>query len=175
MNHVNITLRKFEAADIPNKVRWINDPLNNEFLHYDLPLELDKTTKWFEAVKDRPDRFDAVIEADGVPVGLIGLLNIDTYHRKAEYYISMGEHAYKRKGIAYRASMQLLAYAFQTLDLNKVYLNVDADNVSACALYEKLGLVCEGVFVKDMLHRGRWIDRKRYAVLKEMFEIKEAV
>ena len=163
---MNITLRKFTAEDIPNKVRWINDESNNTYLHYELPLELEKTQCWFDNIKNKADRYDAVIEADGVSIGVIGLLNIDSVNLKAEYYITLGEASYKRKGISYIASQQLLEYAFDVLDLNKVYLNVDANNIAACNLYEKLGFNCEGIFKEDMMHRGELIDRKRYAILK---------
>ena len=164
---MNITLRKFTASDIPDKVRWINDESNNTYLHYELPLEIEKTLCWFETVKDRADRYDAVIEADGVSVGIIGLLNIDKVNLKAEYYITLGEGSYKRKGISYVASKQLLEYAFDIIGINKVYLNVDADNIAACNLYEKLGFKCEGIFKEDMVHRKKLIDRKRYAILKK--------
>lgn len=164
---MNISLKKFTAADISNKVRWINDKSNNMYLHYELPLEIEKTQRWFESIKNRSDRYDAVIEADGVSIGVIGLLNIDIVNLKAEYYITLGEGSYKRKGISYIASQQLLKYAFEVLKLNKVYLNVDADNVAACNLYEKLGFRCEGVFKEDILHREKLIDRKRYAILKK--------
>lgn len=167
---MEVRLRKFVAADIPNKVRWINDERNNTYLHYDLPLEIEKTQRWFESIKDSSNRYDAVIEVSGVPVGLIGLLNIDRTNLKAEYYITLGEESYKRKGISYVASQQLLKYAFEELSLNKVYLNVDADNIAACRLYEKVGFCCEGVFEQDMMHRGKMIDRKRYAVLKSRFK-----
>lgn len=163
---MEISLRRFTASDVPMKVRWINDPRNNEFLHYNIPLEEKKTTLWFESVKDRADRYDAVIEADGVPVGLIGLLQIDDKNKKAEYYISMGEDSYKRKGIASKASALIIEYAFEKLELSKIYLNVDSENIAACALYEKLGFVCEGEFKKDIWHRGRFVDRKRYALIK---------
>ncbi len=164
---MNISLRKFTAADIPDKMRWINDESNNTFLHYELPLEKEKTQRWFEVIKDRADRYDAVIEADGVSVGVIGLLNIDIVNLKAEFYITLGEASYKRKGISYIASQQLLKYAFETLGLNKVYLNADADNIAACNLYEKLNFKCEGIFKEDMMHRGKMIDRKRYAILNK--------
>ena len=162
---MKVTLRKFNASDIPNKVRWINDPRNNTFLHYDLPLEVEKTQKWYENVKDRTDRYDAIIEVDGIPVGLIGLLCIDLKNKKAEYYVSMGEHSYKGKGIAYEASKLILEYAFCKLNINKVYLNVDSENIAACGLYEKIGFICEGVFKQDLWHHGKFIDRKRYAIL----------
>ena len=51
----DVRIRKFEFDDIPLKIEWVNNPENNEFLHYDLPLEYDKTCKWFEANKDRKD------------------------------------------------------------------------------------------------------------------------
>ena len=63
----------------------------------------------------------------------------------------------------------ILNYAFCELGLNKVYLNVDADNDAACMLYEKVGFVCEGIFVQDMNRRGCMIDRKRYAIFSSMF------
>ena len=161
-----ISIRNFEFKDISKKVEWINNPLNNTFLHYDIPLDEKKTETWF-LNKDDIRRFDGVIEYNHIPVGLIGLLAIDKGNKKAEFYISMGEHSYKRKGIATKATLLLLEYAFTTLELNKVYLNVDEDNIAACALYEKCGFVCEGVFIKDMFHRGQWINRKRYAIFKE--------
>lgn len=88
---MKISIRKFESKDIPKKVEWINNSENNKYLHYDIPLKIEKTEKWFENNKDRTDRFDAVIEADGVPCGTIGLLSIDQKNKKAEYYIAMGE------------------------------------------------------------------------------------
>ena len=168
---MEVVLRKFISSDIPNKVRWINDERNNAYLHYDIPLEIEKTQKWYESIKDRRDRYDAVIEVDGIPVGLIGLLCIDDINKKAEYYISMGEHEYKRKGIAYEASLQILKLAFVEFNLNKVYLNVDAKNMGACALYEKIGFLCEGIFKEDLWHRGEFIDRKRYAILRSKYQV----
>ena len=70
---MKVTIRKFEHRDIVKKVEWINNPENNQFLHYDLPLEVTKTEKWFNSIVDRTDRYDAVIEADGIPCGTIGL------------------------------------------------------------------------------------------------------
>ena len=162
----NVRLRTFEKADIPNKVMWINDPENNAFLHYDIPICPEKTLAWFQA-KDNSKRIDCVIEYDAVPVGLIGILSIDRQNNKAEFYISMGDATYKRKGIATEASRLLLAYCFQSLHLRKVYLNTDAENHVAHKLFEKVGFSREGYFVDDMIHRGKYIDRIRYAIVNK--------
>ena len=163
-----VCVREFQCADISLKVEWINDPENNEFLHYDLPLEYEKTLRWYEN-RNRAARMDGVIEYKGIPVGLIGLLGIDMTNQKAELYISMGDKRYKRRGIGFRAVHLMLEYAFGALGVNKIFLNVDAENEAACRLYEKAGFACEGYFSQDLMHRGRLIDRKRYAVLKEDF------
>lgn len=164
-----VTIRDFRFADIPKKVEWINNSDNNTYLHYHLPLTYEGTCAWFDE-KDNSVRRDCVIEADGVPVGLIGLLAIDAINRKAEFYISMGEVAYKRKGIAAAATRLMFEYAFCDLHLNKLYANVDAENEAACALYEKTGMRCEGFFREDLFHREKLVDRKRYAILKSDFE-----
>ena len=160
----SVTLRDFTEGDINNKIRWINDPENHRYLHYDVPLEYSKTLQWFLS-KDNNCRLDFVIEYENVAVGLIGLLGIDNVNSKAEYYICIGEKQYKGKGIAKIASKVLLSLAFSELNLNKVFLNVDAQNTIACHLYETIGFECEGYFREDLLHNGVLIDRKRYAIL----------
>ncbi len=163
-----VCVRDFCEQDIENKIKWINNPQNNAYLHYDIPLVYDKTLNWFKN-KDNKTRKDCVIEFDGIPVGLIGLLMIDKINQKAEFYITIGDTGFKRKGIAQRATKLLLQYAFGELGLNKVYLNVDGDNTAACMLYEKVGFSCEGVFVQELNRRGCLIDRKRYAIFSSMF------
>lgn len=163
----DVILREFEERDIPLKVEWINNPNNNEFLHYELPVRVDKTTKWFHE-KDNSKRLDCTIEYQGVPVGVIGLLQIDRDNSKAEYYITVGNQSYKNKGIATKATRAILNYAFETLKLHKVYLTVDARNEIAIRLYEKSGFVREGYFIDDLYcaKKSEFIDRKRCAVVK---------
>ena len=164
--YMDVTLRDFDEADVPKKVEWINNSENNQFLHYDLPLEIDKTTQWFRN-KDNTKRLDCIIEYEGIPVGLIGLLQIDPVNRKAEYYITIGETGYKQKGIATKATKAILEYAFTELKLHKVYLTVDAQNEQAIRLYEKIGFKKEGYFVDDLFcpRNSEFIDRERYAAI----------
>ena len=164
---MKIEIRKFERTDIPKKVEWINNPENNQFLHYDIPICVEKTEKWFDSHLGEEIRYDAVIEADGVPVGTIGLLSIDRKNSKAEYYIAMGEVAYKGKGVAKEASRLMLEYAFETLGLNRIYLFTEGENVAARKLFEKVGFVKEGIIRQDVVSHGRFVDRVVYGFLRE--------
>lgn len=164
-----VTIRKFEKADIQNKVKWINDEQNNRYLRYDLPLTYEGTCQWYKRVKDLKTRYDAVIEAEGIPVGIIGLLNIDYRNKRAEYYVTLGNSAYKGKGVAKKATQLLLYYAFEDLQLNKIYLYVQTDNLPAVNLYKKIGFIREGTLHEDVINRGKFVSRHVYGFYKKNF------
>lgn len=153
---MKITIRKFGFNDIENKVKWINDDKINKYLHYDLPLEVEKTRIWFENNKDNTNRYDGVILADDIPVGLIGLLNIE--EEKAEYYIALGEEKYFGKKIANEATKLILDYA-RKLNLDLVYAYAEIDNTASIKLMEKNGFVVKDLFKKSVKNRDKLVDR----------------
>lgn len=161
---MSIHLRKFNETDIPYKVKWINDPENNRYLHYDLPLREDKTFEWYKKNKDRSDRADYTIIYNNERAGLIGLLNIDDRNRKAEYYICLGGKKYKGKGIAYKATIELIKLAHTKFNLQKIYLFTEKDNIAAQKLFEKVGFEKEGLLKNDLIYNGRKIDRYIYGL-----------
>ncbi|GEN54626.1 GNAT family N-acetyltransferase [Halobacillus faecis] len=155
-------IRRFQEEDIPFKVKWINDKKNNKYLHYDLPLREDKTIQWYKSLEERYDRVDYTITFNNEPAGLIGLLNIDSKSKEAEYYICLGEDKYKGKGIAKAATNLLIKKASNEFGLIKVYLYTEVDNIQAQKLFEKSGFV-KGVLLKDdLFYNGKSINRYIY-------------
>ena len=162
----NITLRPFTETDIEYKVRYINETHNNKFLHYDLPLTITGTKKWFQSLSGRTDRIDLTILSDDNVAGFIGLLSIDNKNKKAEYYICV-DHGFAGRGIGKTASKLLIDYAFTELDLNKIYLYTEQDNIPAQKLFEKIGIKQEGLLKDDIIYNGRKINRYAYGICKE--------
>ncbi|MBR4587114.1 MAG: GNAT family N-acetyltransferase [Lachnospiraceae bacterium] len=156
--YYDVKIRKFKFEDIPLKIEWINNSANNEFLHYDLPLQYDKTVEWFEKSKDRIDRFDAVIEYWGEPVGLCGLLNIDYKNSKAEDYMIVGNTSYKRRGIATKAGTLNALYCFETLKLNRLYAFIEVGN-NSLGLDLKRGFNVEGYLRQSIKKGDIFVDR----------------
>lgn len=163
----NVALRPFTKEDIPLKVKWINDDDNNQFLHYDLPLTVEKTQAWWEDIKNREDRKDFIILYGDTPVGLTGLLNINTKNNNAEIHIILGEKEYKGKGIAKRALRLLLDYSFGELGLNRIYLYVEEKHNNAIKLYESVGFIKEGLLRKHIKREAGYADYFVYGMLKE--------
>lgn len=168
-----VTIRKFEEKDIENKIEWINNPLNNKYLHYDLPLKLDKTLNWYQNNKDRNDRYDGVIEVDKKPIGVIGLLGIELEKKEAEYYITIGDRNFLGQGIAYKATNLLLEYAFTNLKLNKVFLFTEVENKKAQKLFEKIGFKKERMLKNEIYYQNRYISRYIYNFYKQDFYMKD--
>ncbi len=68
------------------------------------------------------------------------------------------------------ATRKLLHIAFEEMGLERVYLNVLADNARAKRFYEKAGFKCEGRFRRHLKLRGEWRDWDWYALLKDEFD-----
>ena len=164
-----VSLRKFTKDDIPKKVEWINNPDIIGFFIMIYHLKKKKHICGLKNIQGRTDRYDAVIEADGIPCGTIGLLSIDTKNSKAEYYIAMGEVTLKGKGVSTQASKLILEYAFEVLGLNRVYLFTETENIPAQRLFEKVGFVKEGCIRSDIFSHGKFVDRYVYGITRTDF------
>jgi len=168
-----VRLRLFEARDIPDRVRWINDPAIHEFLDKHLPISEDKTRRWFDRVVLDDSQAHFVIEevATGQAVGLCALASSSTDARwqRAELSIYLGEVAAQGKGLAKAALQLLLDYAFSHLHLHRVYLHTAVENDRAHGLFESLGFVREGRLREETWRNGKWCDRYIYSILSNEF------
>ena len=153
----DIRIREFTFEDIEKKVEWINDDENNRYLHYELPLEYDKTVDWFRSKSK--NRIDAVIEYQGKSVGLIGLLDLDSV---PEFYIVIGEREAKRKGVAYRASRMFLDAVRISYNFNQIVLYTEEKNFAAQRLFEKLGFEKTELLENDAINKGEMVNRYKY-------------
>lgn len=173
MTSSTIKLRYFKNQDIGLKVAWINDKQINKYLHYDLPLCEDRTLNWYQSILNNGSREDFVYElclADrNIPLGLIGLINIDNINKKAEFYIVNGEKKYWGKGYATIATNSFLTDMFLKHNLNKIYLYTEIENKSAQKLFEKIGFKQEGLLKNDLIFNSRNIDRYIYGLYREEF------
>ena len=115
---------------------------------------------------DRERRY--IIESDGLPVGLVELVEINTIHRNCEFQIIVAPAAQGR-GYATVATRRALDYAFRILNLHKVYLYVDIANEKAAHVYEKIGFVQEGLLREQYFSNGAYRDARLMRVFQRDF------
>lgn len=168
-------------------VAWRNDPASKPFFFEEEPISLESHLVWYEGVKSDPSQRYFVIESlvspagdTGVgehaslekplPVGTIGLLHIDPRNRSAEFgRLLVGRPEYRRGGFAREAEFLLMNFAFNYLNLHKMWAEVIAGNEAALGLYREFGFVEEGVLRQQIFKGGRYVDIVRIGLLAEDF------
>ena len=166
-----LRLRAVERSDLRRFVEWLNDPEVREGLLLHLPLSMAEEEKWFEDMIKRPAvEHPMVIEIrqdeSWVMIGNCGIHNIDWRLRSAEVGIFIGEKGYWDQGYGTEAMRVLLDHSFNTLNLNRIALQVYEDNPRAVRAYEKAGFVHEGRERQGMYKNGRYVDIIWMSVLR---------
>lgn len=138
-----VYLRPLHLDDTDLILRWRSDLTVADQLFSVCPPTRAEHDRWFATLQTRKDRLEFVIVliVNDQPLGTIGLSGIDSERAEAEYGILIGESKWRGRGIAREASELLLEYAFSTLNLKRIILNLFADNQSARALYDQLGFI----------------------------------
>lgn len=166
-----LRLRAIERADLPSFVQWLNDPQVRLHLGSDLPISQASEEVWFENVlKDPPEERPLAIEVqEGDSWKLIGnasFMHIDWHARSAEVGLFIGDRSYWDKGHGTQVMHLLLRHGFETLNLNRIYLRVNAENQRAIRCYEKAGFVLEGRLRQAVYRRGNYQDVLVMSVLR---------
>jgi UDP-4-amino-4,6-dideoxy-N-acetyl-beta-L-altrosamine N-acetyltransferase len=168
-----VALLPFDEAHVPLVRRWVNQPDVRAGTGTEGPVSDYEHRRWYERVMEDPTRRTFVIgdagSPDAMPVGLIGLSNLNLRSRTGEYWIYVGEAGSRRRGLAMEATILILDYGFNTLGLHRIYLHVMENNLPAANLYRKLGFVQEGVARQHMFWQGRYLDMIQFAMLEDEF------
>ena len=167
-----LRLRGIDDADLPLLVHWRNEPdVYRHFFEHE-PVSPAMQKRWFAHFLERTDEkyWIAETRAEPTPVGTIALIRLDWRSRKAELgrvLVYPAEH--RSQGYGAEMCRLALGYAFGHLNLNRVHLDVYADNASAIALYEKLGFREEGRLRQHVFREGAYRDVLVFSLLADEF------
>jgi diamine N-acetyltransferase len=170
-----VRLRAIEREDLPRFHAWLNDEEITEGLSRYLPFSFVEEERWFEQMLARPSEehpFAIELREDESwqLIGNVGLFNLDATARGAELGIFIGERARWDKGYGTEILGLMLRHSFETLNLNRVYLRVFANNARARRSYEKAGFVLEGTLRQAAFRSGQYIDMLIMSVLRSEWE-----
>lgn len=152
------------------------EPLPTEPLNPGLSVE--GADKWFEEMQAQQGKQQlclGVFTLDDRPTGegrLIGdiqLTNIDWRHRTASIGLGIARRADRGHGYGMDATLTLLRYAFQHLDLVRVSAATASYNAAGQRVLERCGFVREGQERQAIYGGGRRWDRLLYGLLRAEF------
>ena len=170
-----IRLRSAERSDLERFIEWINDPEVTAGLTLFLPMSSVDEEKWFETAMKKPqEEKPLVIDIkDGTEwrlIGNSGFFDFDWVARAAEVGIMIGDKTVWNQGYGTETMSLLLCHGFGTLNLNRIFLRVYAENKRAIRTYEKAGFVHEGRMRQGVYKHGKYFDVLFMSVLREEWD-----
>jgi RimJ/RimL family protein N-acetyltransferase len=138
--------------------RWFNDPLAARLDYAWRPVDGMSHQKWITSVGTDPSQVWFAIRRHGQAaiIGFAILRNISPVHRSAEFGLRIGADADRGRGFGKQAAAQVLQFAWQALNLNRIQVSVFAGNERALRLYAGLGFKREGVLRRAQFIDGAW-------------------
>jgi diamine N-acetyltransferase len=166
-----IRLRADERSDLPQFCAWLNDPDVRRFLLLSLPLSQAAEEQWFEDMLKRPVQEQPlgieIQDGDGWRlVGNCGFIDIDWTARSAEVGLFIGDKSCWNQGYGTEVMQLLLRHGFETLNLNRIFLRVDTENLGGIRAYQKAGFVKEALLRQAAFRTGKYCDELIMSVLR---------
>lgn len=160
MEIINVKCRKIKEEDLRIIMDWRMMPEITQYLSSNPKLTMEGQHKWFENIKkdeengltDERKSFYWVLEVDGVPSGLVSLVNADYRANKIETgaYVAVKEKRSIR--LAVDIQWNLYAYAFDVLKMHKVCEEVFEDNKAVNRILDMCGSKREGI-LRDHVYK----------------------
>jgi [ribosomal protein S5]-alanine N-acetyltransferase len=153
-----IYLRALERADAPVIVPWVNDPKVIENLTIHKPMSLAAEEAFIETMnRHEHDVVFGICRRDtDALIGVAGLHQVDEHNRQGMFGIFLGDAKNRGKGYGTEATVLVTRYAFEMLNLNRVWLYVFEFNKRAIRVYERVGFEKEGLLRQAHFARGRY-------------------
>jgi [ribosomal protein S5]-alanine N-acetyltransferase len=164
-----VYLRPLERTDAVMVQPWFNDPEVTRHLLAYRPMNLQNEEEFIDRISKHETAVVVVIvvrETDR-PIGTAGLTHVDMRHRHAGFGISIGVKEEWGKGYGTEATALLVDFAFDTLNLHRVWLQVFEYNERARRAYERVGFRKEGVMRQSHFVDGRYWDSIMMAILSD--------
>lgn len=162
-----IVLRAIERRDLPNYVRWLNDPAVLRYFGPYVPLSLAKEEQWYEEMLQDPSVRNFAVEFEGKHIGGAGFGHIDGHNASAEVGLFIGLPSLWSQGLGQDVLQTLVRFGFEQMNLHRIYLRVLAENERAIHLYEKVGFRHEGRCRQAEFRYGRYHDMLWMSILRE--------
>ncbi len=174
-----LRLRAAERSDIPLFLKWINDPQVTENLVHTMPFSCAEEEAWYERMIKLPVEEHVLVmeikqtdvedpgKVTWTAIGNIQLMDFDWRIRKAEVGIMIGEKEQWDKGYGTEALQVILEHGFNTMNLNRIWLQVYDKNIRGFTAYKKAGFIEEGRMRQAHYQHGQYYDIIIMSVIRE--------
>jgi RimJ/RimL family protein N-acetyltransferase len=169
-----VRLRPIEPGDAERCYRWYNDDeVTSTLFAVRYPISMVHEERF---LSERPANdftnglFLAIETKDGRHIGNINLFDVRAEDSKAGFGIAIGEKDCWSQGYGTDAVVTLLGFAFDEMNLHRVWLTTVEYNERAQACYLKCGFREEARLRQHVFRHGRYWDVVQMGILRDEFE-----
>ena len=167
----NVFLRAVEKEDMEFLRSMINDAeLEKNVVDWNFPISKSAQEKWYDSQIQNKNTVRYVIEVNEQPIGVEIIANIDWKNRKALHGIKLCEEKIRGKGYGTDTLKTIMKYAFEELQLNRLYTTILEYNEASMRLHKKCGWEVEGVMKESVFKNNRYINEVQVGILKKQYE-----
>ena len=166
-----VSLQPVSLDDVPLLVKWGNEPATRQLARTSFPRSLEAVKKQVEdnaAVSQKSDMIWFMIwhNADAKTIGEAKLTRITWANRNAALWVGIGDTAYWHQGLGREAGELMLGYAFDELQLHKVFVHIIVDHEHAIAALEAAGFTREVIYKDQVYFDYKYHDLAVYAMFE---------
>lgn len=168
LRYDNLIYRKPTLDDVNDLINLKNNKKASLLLGGNTPFYTkEMIIKWVEFHNNKKDELLLVVydEISKKLIGHIGLYNIDFIAKKAEYGILLADDDSRGKGYGTNSTKVLVEYAFNKLNLHKIYAEVIAENKASVAMFKKCGFRIDGILRDDIFKNRRFYNVYNMSIL----------
>jgi diamine N-acetyltransferase len=169
-------LRPLERDDAPTLTPFLNDAEVTRTLAFHRPVNTAGEAEFIDGLaKDAGQVVLGICDAaDDALIGVAGIHRIDPVNRHGFFGLFIGERSRWGRGLGTEVTRLMTGLAFETLNLNRVYLHAIAPNERGLRAYRRVGYRREGVLREDFYREGRFHDTVVMGILRSEWEARRA-
>lgn len=149
-------------------LKWRNSPRVSKEMYTDRKITWGEHVNWFKSCQTSKEVKNFLFYLEQEAIGVVSITDIDMKNKRCSWGIYIGEEN-APKGSGTKMGYFALQYVFNDLKLQKIWVEVLANNAVSLNFHKKLGFHVEGIFRRHILKSGRYEDVVRLALFKEKF------
>ena len=152
-----ITLRSVKRSDLEFFKNWRNShEIWNNNTQFVL-LNMEHQNSWFESLNDpkAKKKMFTIINKTKTPIGICGLIQIDSENKNAKVAIIIGRTELHSHGIGTESLDLLLTYGFERLKIHRIEAEVLEFNKKSKNFFQKSGFKLDATFRDYIFRNGK--------------------
>jgi len=167
-NPQDYQLRPIQESDLEVVLEWRNSERVRSNMYTDHIISFNEHKRWFLNTRNNQSVSHHICEYNKQPIGVINFTNIDQQNKKCcwGFYLGLPDVTIGSGSIMGFLSLE---YAFEVLNIRKLYSEVFKFNEKSIKLHKKLEFQEEGHFVKHILKNEKYEDVIALTLFKDQW------